>query len=591
MQKYFPGLVIILLFSCSREIEFPSPLNKIETIANRVISETAFAFELNPQTETHGLQILDFGEYTKSGIQQTFIAVSEITSKSDTSLLLGLSYAGEIRLLIDDSLIFNGILKENYTFREYTYDRFNFDNELPIPLKKGKNRITLELTSAQQNCLTILRVIDKLGNQEPSVIWNKFENVKNQEGNSWIFLGPLSGEELKSSNTIAEKIPIDSVYSLNSQFYPWKQISVRLLRSLVIPENAVFKKEPYADWHYGIGTVLLSFQDLSQVSGDEKYKIFIKEYYDFALNNFDYIKFQHDSMIAIRGSFHRLARLSMLDDCGAPATALLQLQIERPEPAYDSLINSLSSFIAHNQYRLDDGTFCRPEPVPYTIWADDLFMSVPFMLRMGKISSDSIWYNDVVMQILNFNQYLKDPQTGLYRHGWFDSKKEYAPVAWCRANGWVAWALAEALLYLPADYPGYDKILAIFKENISALKNYQSETGLWHQVLDDNDSYLETSGSAMFTLAMARGIRNNWLGEEYKPYVMKAWTGIDARISNDGIVKGICRGTSIGDSPEFYNSRETFDNDSRGLGAVITAGIEVHLLLKRTSKGESGESK
>jgi len=591
MLKYFKFLTIILLFGCNQQKKTPSPLAKIESIANRIISETSFAFEWKSQTETHGLQILDFGEYIKPGIQQKVLTVSEITSKSDTSLLLGLSYSGEIRLLINDSLIFKGIPKEDYLFREYTYDRFNFDCELVIPLNKGKNRITLVLSSSQQNCFAILRVIDKLGNQEPSVIWSKIDNVKNSEGNSWIFLGPFSNEEFKSANAIAEKIPINTVYSLNSRFYPWKQIPVRLLRSLVIPENAVFNKEPYADWHYGIGTVLLSFQDLSKITGDEKFRDFISDYYDFALRNYDYFKFQHDSMIAIRGSFHRLARLSMLDDCGAPATALLQQQIESHEPEYDFLISSLSSFIAHDQYRLADGTFCRPEPLPSTIWADDLFMSVPFMLRMGKLTSDSIWYNDVVRQILNYNQYLKDTETGLYRHGWFNSKNEHSPVAWCRANGWVAWALAEALLYLPADYPGYDKILAIFKENISALKNYQSDNGLWHQVLDDKDSYLETSGSAMFTLAMARGIRNNWLGEEYKPYVMKAWEGIDARISNDGIVNGICRGTSIGDSSEFYNSRETFDNDSRGLGAVITAGIEVHLLFKRTSNWESEESK
>ena len=101
---------------------------------------------------------------------------------------------------------------------------------------------------------------------------------------------------------------------------------------------------------------------------------------------------------------------------------------------------------------------------------------------------------------------------------------------------------------------------------------------MWHQVLDHPESYEETSCTAMFILAMARGLRNGWLDKKYRPVVDRAWTALKSKIDNDGTVHGICRGTGIGFSLNFYYERETFDNDPRGLGAVITAAVEMSLL-------------
>ena len=110
---------------------------------------------------------------------------------------------------------------------------------------------------------------------------------------------------------------------------------------------------------------------------------------------------------------------------------------------------------------------------------------------------------------------------------------------------------------------------------MQGIVKYQDENGLWHQVLDRKDSFLETSGSAMFTLAIARGVINGWLNEDYKKYVLIGWAGLETKISDDGIVKDICRGTGIGYDYDFYNNRARFDNDPRGLGAVLTAATEV----------------
>jgi rhamnogalacturonyl hydrolase YesR len=98
---------------------------------------------------------------------------------------------------------------------------------------------------------------------------------------------------------------------------------------------------------------------------------------------------------------------------------------------------------------------------------------------------------------------------------------------------------------------------------------------MWHQLLDKPDSYEETSCTAIFTLAIARAVRKGWLPKAFKTYAVKGWNAVAQHISKDGVVTGICRGTEIGDSEQFYRDRKTIDNDPRGLGAVMMAGIEM----------------
>lgn len=110
---------------------------------------------------------------------------------------------------------------------------------------------------------------------------------------------------------------------------------------------------------------------------------------------------------------------------------------------------------------------------------------------------------------------------------------------------------------------------------ITSLVKYQDSDGFWHQVLTRPESYKETSCTAMFALAMARGVRKGWLNKSFKQPALKAWSAVAGKIDANGVVHGICRGTEIGLDEQFYFDRKTIDNDPRGLGAVITAGLEI----------------
>ena len=114
---------------------------------------------------------------------------------------------------------------------------------------------------------------------------------------------------------------------------------------------------------------------------------------------------------------------------------------------------------------------------------------------------------------------------------------------------------------------------------MEAIAGYQETSGMWHQVIDHPETFEETSCTAMFTLGLARGVRMGWLNKKYKAQALKGWAALQDKIGEDGTVIDICRGTGIGDDVEFYETRKRFDHDPRGLGAMLTVGCEVSMLI------------
>ena len=222
-------------------------------------------------------------------------------------------------------------------------------------------------------------------------------------------------------------------------------------------------------------------------------------------------------------------------------------------------------YVLKGQERLPDGTLCRPEPMTWTVWSDDLFMATSLLLKFFDLTHDTDLINDCILQIEQMHHYLWDPKSQLHRHGYFSKSGEQSPVCWIRSNGWFIWSVSNALLTIPDSHPSYPVIMEIYRISIDGLVKYQGENGLWHQILTDNTSFEETSGSSMFTLSIARGVNEGWLPGNYREYARKGWIGICTRIEGDKVFD-ICQGTGIGFDQDFYLNRDRFVNDPRGLG-------------------------
>jgi rhamnogalacturonyl hydrolase YesR len=274
-----------------------------------------------------------------------------------------------------------------------------------------------------------------------------------------------------------------------------------------------------------------------------------------------------------------------LDDSGSMCAAFIKAARAGIEPdALRPWIDNYMKWIFTGQQRLADGTLARNRPLANTLWLDDLYMSVPALAQMGALTGETKYFDDAVKQILQFSSRMFVKETGLYRHGWVEGMDPHPVFHWGRANGWAIIAMTELLTVLPENHAGRAAVLAQYRAHAAGLAARQGRTGLWHQLLDRNDSYLETSASAMFVYSIARGINRGWLDPlAYGPAVSLGWNAVAKQVNEKGQVESTCVGTGMGFDPMFYYFRPVSPFAAHGYGPVLLAGAEV--LTLRQGKG------
>lgn len=270
-----------------------------------------------------------------------------------------------------------------------------------------------------------------------------------------------------------------------------------------------------------------------------------------------------------------------LDDTGAMTAAMIKAKRAGSKADIQPLIETGINHIMNAQYRLADKTLARNRPQKNTLWLDDLFMSVPALAQMGKMTGDKKYYDEAAKQVLSFAQKMFNREKGVYMHGWVEAMSEHPEFHWARANGWAFMTEAELLEVLPENHELRPQILELYKAHAKGLASYQSGSGFWHQLLDRNDSYLETSATAIYAYAYARGINRGWLDAmAYAPRAILAWNAVTTKVNEKGQVEGTCVGTGMGFDPAFYYFRPISPYAAHGYGPVILAGAEIMNLLK-----------
>lgn len=572
ITKIFSAGIFILIAITNNAQDNRTPIEVAKSIANRVINETLFELKPTIQKPMLDIQVLDFSSVFGEKSEGSAYAQSKIISDTQTKISYGVSYSTPIKIWVNDNLVFEEKNNHNFYFKEIAYNLFHFQDTIEVNLNKGINKILIKSVIRDTSSKIYLR---ELTEPEETTKY-KFNNPLKEIPGKWLFTGNYNSasEDIFNYSFPPEKL-FEQYYIYKNQIYSWRIPADNILYELIIRDDAVYKRESYAEWMYPNGTVLFGIDLLANYLGDNSYSSYVENVCDFTLANYDLFEYQYFKKNGIRSSNHRLFRMSMLDDASAPALPFIQRLLNNKDKKFKKIVDKVTEFVSLHQYRLTDGTFSRPEPRRLTVWADDLFMSVPYLVRAAQHYDENKYYDDAALQIINFNKYLFDKEKKLYKHAWFDFSKEKSVAYWGRANGWVIWGETEALLNLPKKHKKYKTVEKIFANHIEGIIKMQNRDGMWHQVLDRNDSFEETSCTAMFIIGIARGIKNGWISKSYEKNLLMAWNALKQRVSEDGIVKDITRGTGIGYDLEFYFNRERFDNDPRGLGAVITAAVEM----------------
>ena len=273
-------------------------------------------------------------------------------------------------------------------------------------------------------------------------------------------------------------------------------------------------------------------------------------------------------------------------DSMLPGNLLLLLYQETKDPKYklgaDRIRQRFDTYP-----RTKDGGFWHAtgKSREWQLWGDGVFMSMPFLVRYGKIFDDSKYANDeATRQLIIYASHLNDPKTGLMFHAydesgqsaWADKETKHSPEIWCRAMGWFGMTLIEVLELLPKDHPNRPKLIAQLNQLVKAWAKFQDQkTGLWYEVVNKGENpanWLETSSSSMYTYVIAMAVDRGYVSKKYLNVAKKGYAGVLTKLSLDSDgqanITDICEGTNVADLA-YYLARKRNTNDFHGLGAFL----------------------
>jgi unsaturated rhamnogalacturonyl hydrolase len=296
----------------------------------------------------------------------------------------------------------------------------------------------------------------------------------------------------------------------------------------------------------------------------------------------EYVKGWVDTHVDGQGNLdHKTESL----DSMMPGNLLLLLYQETKEGKYKLAAGQIRQRL-DTYPRTADGGFWHANVASrqHQLWGDGVFMSMPFLMRYGRLFGESPYANDeAAKQLTVYANHLHSPE-GLLYHAydesgeskWADPDAHHSPEFWCRAMGWFGMTLVDVLDVLPSNDPKRLQLLAILRELVRGLAKYQdTQTGLWYQVVDKGGTpgnWLETSSSSMYSYVISLAVRRGYVDKSYDAVANKGYKGVLTKVSldADGManISDICEGTNVADLA-YYFARKRNVNDFHGLGAFL----------------------
>ena len=342
-------------------------------------------------------------------------------------------------------------------------------------------------------------------------------------------------------------------------------------------------------WNYIDGCMILALLEIYQTTGEEKY-------YEFA-NAFIDHRVREDGSI----SGYSVDEYN-LDNVNAGKTLFALYDINGKEK-YRRAIDLIYSQV-QTQPRTAEGNFWHKKIYPNQVWLDGMYMAQPFYMEYETRFNGKKNYEDIFGQFHNVIEHMRDPETGLYYHGydasrtvfWCDKETGLSQNFWLRALGWYSMASLDTLDKCEVCREceeEYEYLKQAFVDLTDSMLKLQDESGLWYQLPalgGKEPNYLETSGSAIMAYSLLKGVRLGFLPENYRVYGLKAFRGIcNAYLKEKNgqlSLGGICLVAGLGpaDNPRrdgsfaYYMSEPVVEDDAKGVGPLLLAYTEMRRL-------------
>jgi len=361
-----------------------------------------------------------------------------------------------------------------------------------------------------------------------------------------------------------------------------------------------YNRAYHASWTYVHGYALYGFEMLYRATGDKRYYDFIKRYID------KHIDENGDFRVVVDGrDRERETGFGNQDNMMTGNTLVMLYEYtkdERYKKTATTIRRALDGYPRNN-----NGGLWHSRGMNGQWWIDGIFMSQMFLTRYGKSIGDAQYcWDEATLQLGAYARSAQRDNTGLYMHGiyeaghggkparWADPNGGLSPEVWSEGLGWYALVLVETLADLPKDHAKRAEMEDIFRRLAAGLKRTQdARSGRWFQVVDKgdrSDNWTDTSGSAMFTYTIQKGIEIGLLDKaQYAPVVEKGYKGIveNAKINDKGLVDiySACDGLGVQASYDRYiNYKQSINAKEAVAGFLWATAIVERPALEKLRK-------
>ena len=336
-------------------------------------------------------------------------------------------------------------------------------------------------------------------------------------------------------------------------------------------------------WNYIDGCMITAVMSLYEMTKDERYFNFARDFIDYfvqedgSIRTYDVEEYNLDNVNATRNLFALYKKTG--EEKYKKAMDLVRTQLEKMP-------------------RTDEGNFWHKKIYPYQVWLDGLYMAQPFYMQYETEFNRMEKCLDSIHQFENVVRLMKDPETGLYYHGYDEKREMYwadpvtgcSPNFWLRAIGWFCMALVDTTEAISETlYYEYRFLQKTLEDLVEALIPWQDESGMFWQVVNKpgvEGNYQETSGTALIACAILKGVRRGYLPGKYREIGEKAFNGIVDRYLTEGengklCLGGICLVAGLGGktrrdgSLQYYFSEPVVENEAKGVAPFLLAYTEM----------------
>ncbi|HEX5284585.1 MAG TPA: glycoside hydrolase family 88 protein [Bryocella sp.] len=390
------------------------------------------------------------------------------------------------------------------------------------------------------------------------------------------FVSGLAGAQQAQPESKATGLPVNDPV-LNRVLSQW-------------PDGRIDTVKSPGEWAYEQGVLLDGVTALWRVTGDGRLFAYVKGAVDHSVDK--------DGTIHMAGGKTFPVDAHSLDNIEMGRSALVLYEVLQ-QPRYYKAAGFLHDQVAQ-QPKTASGGYWHKQIYPNQMWLDGAYMAEPFMAGYAREFGVEGGVDAAADQLLIMSEHMREPGTGLLRHGWDESKQMpwadkqtgLSPEVWGRAMGWYSMALVDVLEQMPENDPKREQLEEDARRTLTAVIRYQDAgsgqnpgSGLWWQVMEkggQKGNYLEASASCMFVYSIAKAVRMGVLPLSDERAAERGWAGIQKRfVKPDGTLSGTVKVAGLGGKPyrsgtyDYYIGEPVGDNDAKGVGAYLLAESEM----------------